>query len=86
MTYTAPGSPQMPPPDITLTYCDNHDLVSVEMLMQYMNRYLYIWPYEDEGFWFYPTSLEGNYLQGYAWADGDWKYDQLTWRQIDSFF
>lgn len=76
----------MPPPDIIPYYCQNHEDITQEVLSQYRNRYIYIWMYQGDQFWYYPVRVEGDCLCGYAWTGEGWEYRQVSWRNIDAFY
>lgn len=86
MRYTAPSVPQIPPPDITPYYCKSHEVITRDLMYQYLNRYVYIWMYGNGSFWFYPTQVDERHLYGFVWTQDGWQYDQLVWSQIDAFY
>ncbi len=80
-----PRFPPSPPPEPAPS---SHILRTGEMpeiFFQYLNRYIYIWMQNGQGFWMFPTNVDDEKLSGYIW-NGGWIPDSINWRGIESFY
>jgi hypothetical protein len=79
--------PPSPPPTATPHYSGRIANSIPGMLQNCLNSYVYIWTKNDGSFWMYPTSyISDHMLFGYQWDRGFWRYIDIDFRQIDSYF
>ena len=50
-----------------------------------INRFTYIWLFNGEGFWFYPTFVDGRFVRGFRWRRNRWVFDRIYIRRIFYF-
>jgi hypothetical protein len=50
-----------------------------------MNRFTYIWLVNGNAFWFYPTFVGGQFVQGFRWRRNRWEYERINLRRIFFF-
>lgn len=48
-------------------------------------RFTYIWLYNGNDFWFYPTFTDGQFVMGYRWRRNRWEFDRINLRRIFFF-
>jgi hypothetical protein len=48
-------------------------------------RFTYIWLINGNNFWFYPTAISWQQLEGWRWRNGRWDYDRINLRRIFFF-
>jgi hypothetical protein len=47
-----------------------------------LNRYTYMWLFNGNNFWFYPTFIGRNSVEGFRWRRNGWTYERINLRQI----
>ncbi len=47
-----------------------------------LNRFTYIWLINGNNFWFYPTFVGWQQIEGFRWRNGRWDYDRINLRRI----
>lgn len=77
--------PPLPAPKITPEYAFTHSGLNYTELKQHTRICMYIWM-RYNSFWMFPTNVDHDYMIGYIWSDGEWRYGKIIWRKIDSFF
>lgn len=80
-----PKPPSPPPKDIP-QYCGNRNNLGPELIIQYINYFIYVWTMHGNSFWICPVDSMGDFLFCYAWDGSDWKFIRLNIRQIDCFY
>jgi hypothetical protein len=50
-----------------------------------LNRFTFIWLFNGNGFWFYPTFIDRQFVQGFRWRRNRWDYDRIDIRRIFFF-
>ncbi len=48
-------------------------------------RFTYIWLVNGDEFWFYPTSVGRDFVQGFRWRRNRWEFDRISLRRIFFF-
>jgi hypothetical protein len=48
-------------------------------------RFTYIWLFNGNDFWFYPTFVDGQFVQGFRWRRNRWEFDRINLRRIFYF-
>jgi hypothetical protein len=76
-----PGStavPQSPPP----AYVPEKPAVSY--IIDCMYQYTYVWLWNGDSFWFYPTRVEYGEVSGYRWNGAFWTFYGFDPRLINA--
>jgi hypothetical protein len=47
-----------------------------------MNRFTYIWLVNGNAFWFFPTFVDRQFVQGFRWRRDRWEFDRINTRRI----
>lgn len=47
-----------------------------------LNRVTYIWLFNGNNFWFYPTFIGRRQMEGFRWRQGRWVYDRINLNRI----
>ena len=47
-----------------------------------LNRFVYMWLIGGDNFWFYPTFIGRNHIEGFRWRRGRWVYERINVRRI----
>lgn len=47
-----------------------------------LNRYTFIWLINGNSFWFFPTFIGWQHIEGFRWRNGRWVYDRINLRRI----
>lgn len=47
-----------------------------------INRFTFIWLINGNSFWFYPTRMRRNQIEGFRWRNNRWIYDRINVRRI----
>lgn len=47
-----------------------------------LNQFTYIWLINGSNFWFYPTFIRRQQVEGFRWRNGRWVYDRINLRRI----
>ena len=45
-------------------------------------RFTYIWLNNGNNFWFFPTFVSGQFIQGWRWRRNRWEFDRINIRRI----
>lgn len=48
-------------------------------------RFTYIWLFNGNEFWFFPTFVDGQFVQGFRWRRNRWEFDRINLRRIFFF-
>ena len=48
-------------------------------------RFTYIWLFNGNEFWFFPTFVDGRFVQGFRWRRNRWEFDRINLRRIFFF-
>lgn len=51
-------------------------------LRRCVNRFTFIWTFNSGGFWFYPTFVGRQFVEGFRWKGNNWVYDRIFIRSI----
>ena len=54
-------------------------------LRRCLNRFIFIWLNNGNSFWFYPTSIGRQQIEGFRWRRGAWMFDRINIRRIIFF-
>jgi hypothetical protein len=72
-----PGGPGRPGPG---------DLQSIQRGMRgCLFRFTYIWLINGNEFWFFPTFVDRDFVQGFRWRRNRWEFDRISLRRIFFF-
>jgi hypothetical protein len=47
-----------------------------------LNRFTFIWLVNGNSFWFYPTYVDRQFVQGFRWRRNRWEFDRINVRRI----
>lgn len=47
-----------------------------------LNKYTYVWLINGDNFWFYPTYIGRQTVEGFRWRNGRWTYERYNQRWI----
>lgn len=47
-----------------------------------INRFTFIWLINGNSFWFYPTFVSRDFVQGFRWRRNRWEFDRINLRRI----
>lgn len=50
-----------------------------------VNRFTYIWLFNGENFWFYPTFVDNRFVRGFRWRRDRWVFDRIYINRIFFF-
>ncbi len=50
-----------------------------------MFRFTYIWLFNGNNFWFYPTFVGRQFVEGFRWRRNRWEYDRINIQRIFFF-
>ena len=50
-----------------------------------LNRFTHIWLWNGSSFWFYPTSIRRNSVEGFIWSRGRWYFYRINLNSIFYF-
>ncbi len=78
--------PPSPPPDVVPQYCPNFHIATPTILKNCLNRYMYVWLYIGDTFWFFPLELDQHFVSGHIWTGNRWIVRRFSWRLIDCFY
>lgn len=78
-----PSTPPPPPPGYCPPFYGN---AMPHILHYYIGRYLYVWLYEKQGLWLFPTFVDCDDVGGYAHVEGAWEPCRIPWRLIESIY
>ena len=82
-TYIMP--PPSPPP-FAIPYFSGRALrMDDRMLRNHLYHYIYIWM-DKRGFWFYPTNVKSNVMEGYSWNKGLWEHVEFNHNNIKEIY
>lgn len=56
--------------------------VSPRELRRCLNRFTYIWLFNGENFWFFPTFVDDRFVIGFRWRRNRWEFDRINIRRI----
>lgn len=48
-------------------------------------RFTYMWLINGNDFWFYPTFVDRQFVQGFRWRRNRWEFDRISLRRIAFF-
>ncbi len=48
-------------------------------------RFTYIWLFNGNEFWFFPTFVSGQFVQGFRWRRNRWEFDRISLNRIIFF-
>ena len=48
-------------------------------------RFTYIWLFNGNEFWFYPISVDNQFVQGFRWRRNRWEFERINLRRIFFF-
>lgn len=51
-------------------------------LRRCQNRFTYIWLVNGNAFWFFPTFVGSQFVQGFRWRRNRWEFDRINLRRI----
>lgn len=51
-------------------------------LRRCLNRFTFIWLVNGNSFWFYPTFIRRQQVEGFRWRNGRWEFDRINIRRI----
>lgn len=51
-------------------------------LRRCLNRFTFIWLINGNSFWFFPTSIRRQQVEGFRWRNGRWDFDRISLRRI----
>jgi hypothetical protein len=54
-------------------------------LRRCLNRFTFIWLNNGNSFWFYPTFIGRQQVEGFRWRRGAWIFDRINIRRIIFF-
>ena len=54
-------------------------------LRRCLNRFTYIWLDNGNNFWFFPTRIGNQFVQGFRWRRNRWEFDRINLRRIFFF-
>lgn len=54
-------------------------------IRQCLNRFTFVWLIGGGAFWFYPTSVRRNVVEGFRWRRNRWEYDRINLSRIIFF-
>lgn len=54
-------------------------------LRRCLNRFTFIWLNNGNSFWFYPTFIGRQQVEGFRWRQGVWMFDRINIRRIIFF-
>jgi hypothetical protein len=61
------------------------ELVSSRDIRRCMNRFTFIWLFNGNSFWFFPTFVTRNTVEGFRWRRDRWVFDRISLRRIFTF-
>lgn len=61
------------------------DEVRPRELRRCLNRFTYIWLFNGNNFWFFPTFVGNQFVEGFRWRRNRWEYDRINLRRIFHF-
>ena len=82
-----PPQPLSPPPDFVPALPQNTrgpeafrlgGQVGGNRLWTCLNRNTYIWLFNGDNFWFYPTFVGRNHVEGFRWRWNGWSYERIN--------
>ncbi|NLL72427.1 MAG: transporter [Clostridiales bacterium] len=47
-----------------------------------LNRFTYVWLVNGDNFWFYPTIVRRNFVEGFRWRRNRWEYDRIYTNRV----
>ncbi|MBP1753926.1 MAG: hypothetical protein H6Q59_324 [Firmicutes bacterium] len=50
-----------------------------------LNRFTYFWLFNGNDFWFYPTFVDRQIVQGFRWRRNRWEFDRINLNRIFFF-
>lgn len=90
---TPPREPGMPPrmegprsapPNFTPQF--QQDMMRRPMdIRRCVNRFVFIWLVNGNGFWFFPIFVGRDQIVGFRWRRNGWMYDRINLRRIAGF-
>ncbi len=48
-------------------------------------RFTYIWLFNGNEFWFFPTFIDGQFVLGFRWRRNRWVFDRINLRRVMFF-
>lgn len=54
-------------------------------LRRCVNRFTFIWLVNGNSFWFYPTFVDRQFVQGFRWRRNRWEFDRININRIIYF-
>lgn len=64
---------------------DDYYPVRPRDLQRCINRFTFIWLINGNGFWFYPTFVGRQFVQGFRWRRNRWEFDTINLNRIIFF-
>ncbi len=50
-----------------------------------INRFTFIWLFNGNSFWFYPTFVDRQFVMGFRWRRNRWEFERINLRRIFFF-
>ncbi|WP_228351846.1 hypothetical protein [Variimorphobacter saccharofermentans] len=74
-TFGAPGRPGVP-------VSPQFGFVRPGQIRRCIHRYTFIWLVNGNSFWFYPTFVGNQFVQGFRWRRNRWEFERINLRRI----
>jgi len=78
------AGPGQMPYEFGRRYPEDHQ-VRPRDLRRCLYRFTFIWLNNGNSFWFFPTFVGNQFVQGFRWRQNRWEYDRINLRRIFFF-